>query len=328
VPYRDEPWRGKYPQLLTYLEGNYAEPRGNLVTRNLCWGGSWDEIEGKARPGVKLENNLVGEDPRFVDPAKEDFRLKPDSPAWKLGFERIPLERIGLYKDELRASWPVKTTVRPPANPQTATGAKPTARRPGPTFAVAKAAVDVAVDGTLTAAEWGGLDPKRAMPIAQGLEEEKVSPSSQAWLFHDGKHLLVAVDNQVDPAKPLRPGDTWGSDDAVELAFRSPVPGNPLLILRGYPSGHFASSDEAGAPPEAVKRAAQSVEYAARVVDAGRWTAEWRIPLASLGIDPVKHPRFAFSLAVRKTGGPEWVLWVGTHHATWQVDDAGFLELR
>jgi len=114
VPYREEPWRTRYPRLLTYLEGNYAEPRGNLVARNICWGGSWDEIEESAKPGVELVDNLVGEDPRFVDAEKGDFRLRDDSPAWKLGFEPIPTEEIGLYKSPLRASWPVVTTVRPP----------------------------------------------------------------------------------------------------------------------------------------------------------------------------------------------------------------------
>jgi hypothetical protein len=114
VPYQEEPWRSRYPQLLTYLEGNYAEPRGNLVTRNICFGGTWDEIEASAAPGVKLENNLVGEDPRFVDAAHGDFRLLPDSPAWKLGFERIPVEQIGLYESDLRVTWPVETVVRYP----------------------------------------------------------------------------------------------------------------------------------------------------------------------------------------------------------------------
>jgi hypothetical protein len=331
VPYKEEPWRSRYPQLLTYLDGNYAQPRGNLVTHNICWGGSWDEIEGKARPGVKLENNLVGVDPLFVDAAKGDFRLKPASPAWKLGFQRIPIEKIGLYASPLRASWPVTTTVRPPYKPQAA-AANPglTVRHPGPTFAVPRTSAQINVDGKLEAAEWGGLDPKRAMRLAQGLEEEPVSPPSSAWLAHDGTHLLVAVSNEVNPDQPLRMGDTWGSDDAVELAFRNPDigPGAPLLILRGYPSGHFVSSDEAGAPPEAVKKAAEGVLYAAQVVDKSHWTAEWSIPLASLGIDPKKTHKFAFSLTVRKSAGPEWVLWVGTHHATWNTNNAGFLELK
>ena len=37
----------------------------------------------------------------------EDFRLEPDSPAFALGFKPIPVDKIGPYKDELRASWPI-----------------------------------------------------------------------------------------------------------------------------------------------------------------------------------------------------------------------------
>jgi parallel beta-helix repeat protein len=34
-------------------------------------------------------------DPLFVAPERDDYRLRPDSPAWKLGFQPIPIERIG-----------------------------------------------------------------------------------------------------------------------------------------------------------------------------------------------------------------------------------------
>lgn len=34
-------------------------------------------------------------DPLFVAPEKDDYRLRPDSPAWKLGFGAIPVEKIG-----------------------------------------------------------------------------------------------------------------------------------------------------------------------------------------------------------------------------------------
>jgi hypothetical protein len=332
VPYQEEPWRSRYPQLLTYLEGNYAEPRGNLVDRNICWGGTWDEIEPKARPGVKLENNLVGEDPRFVDAAKDNFQLRPDSPAWTMGFERIPIEKIGLYQSEFRVTWPVKTDVRYPDGftPPTAAPGAATAAGPRPVFVVRRLTGQVTVDGDLRAAEWNGLPPAEAMAVEQDLEGKKVAPASRAWLYHDDAALYVAVDNAVNPASPLKTGDTWGANDAVELAFRNPAlgPAAPILILRGYPAGQFASSDEAGASAEAVAKAAEGVQYAARIIDKGRWTAEWRVPFASLGLDATKTHRFAFSLSLRKTGGPEWALWVGTNHATWNVNNAGDLQLK
>ena len=139
----------------------------------------------------------------------------------------------------------------------------------------------------------------------------------------------MAIDNAVNPATALKPGNEWGRDDAVELAFRNPAAGKdaPILVLRGYPSGHFESSPEAGASAAAVKQAAEGVLYAAKVVAAGRWTAEWRIPFAALGIDPAKPPKLAFNLSVRKTAGPDWVLWQGTRAATWAVGNAGMLEL-
>jgi hypothetical protein len=31
-----------------------------------------------------------------------DFRIPPDSPVWKTGFQPIPFEQIGLQRDPLR----------------------------------------------------------------------------------------------------------------------------------------------------------------------------------------------------------------------------------
>jgi hypothetical protein len=41
------------------------------------------------------KNSLIA-DPKFVDWKNDDFRLKPDSPAFKLGFEAIPVDKIGI----------------------------------------------------------------------------------------------------------------------------------------------------------------------------------------------------------------------------------------
>lgn len=47
-------------------------------------------------------------DPLFVDGAHGDFRLKADSPALKLGFKPIPLDKIGPYESDSRATWPIQ----------------------------------------------------------------------------------------------------------------------------------------------------------------------------------------------------------------------------
>ncbi|MCX5684848.1 MAG: hypothetical protein NT049_14345 [Planctomycetota bacterium] len=60
---------------------------------------------------VKIGENFTaaaGEDPGFVNAAKMDFRLRPDSAVFKKlpGFKPIPMEKIGLYVDEYRPRLP------------------------------------------------------------------------------------------------------------------------------------------------------------------------------------------------------------------------------
>jgi len=339
MPYETEPWRTRFPQLLTILDDEPMTPKGNVVARNICVGGKWDEIEGKARPHVMFIDNLLDQDPLFVGakkladpqafPVATDFALKPQSPALKLGFEPIPVAQIGLYQSPDRASWPAKHIVRTKERQALAAAAAkpPTPRGPLPTLLVAKAATAPAIDGDLKPDEWGG--EAKVIAIEQGLDGAKVKPASKAWIMHDGQFLYVAVDNAVSKDKPLQMKDEWGGNDAVELAFRSASGvAAPILVLRGYPNGVFHSDDEAGAPAAAVKKAAEGVQYKVKVSGPGRWMTEWKIPLASLGIDPAKQPKFFFSLTVRKTAGPDWCMWQGTRDkATWQADNAGYLEL-
>lgn len=325
MPYETEPWRSRYPQLLTILDHEPMRPQGNVVARNICVGGTWDEIEGKARPGTTFIDNLLDQDPLFVDAAKLNFRLKPNSPAFKLGFKPIPIDQIGVYKSDLRASWPVKHEVRTQEQPKLPEAAV-APRGPLVTLMVSRLEAAPTVDGEFSVGEWGG--EAKALLIEQGLDGAKAKPTSKAWLVHDGQYLYVAVDNAVNPNQPLKTEDVWGGNDAVELAFRGTAANAPILILRGYPNGIFHSDDEAGAPAPLVQRAAEGVQYQAKVLGPDRWITEWRIPFASLGIDPAKQPRLFFSLSIRKTGEPHWLQWQGTRDkATWQADNSGYMEL-
>jgi len=58
------------------------------------------------------QHSLVA-DPKFVDAEHYDFRLKPDSPAFKLGFEPIDPSEIGLYGEKSWRELPSKCPPRP-----------------------------------------------------------------------------------------------------------------------------------------------------------------------------------------------------------------------
>ncbi len=101
MPYQQPPWSERYPALVRILEEEPGAPRGNLIRRNVFFGRQWLSLDPKAKPYYQEEDNLLDVDPLFVDSAKMDFRLRDDSPVFQKlpSFERIPMERIGLRRD-------------------------------------------------------------------------------------------------------------------------------------------------------------------------------------------------------------------------------------
>ncbi len=114
-------YRQRYPEMKS-LDRYYGPPEGpaitgeafkgvppddNVIERNVCVG-KWLEVGWHATGNtLRLEGNLTNAAPSLAalpndqSPAKA-FALKKDSPAWALGFQRIPVEQIGLREDELR----------------------------------------------------------------------------------------------------------------------------------------------------------------------------------------------------------------------------------
>ena len=107
------PWSVRYPRLMTikpHTEDLTLIVRGNVVARNIGLDCA-KFIYGTATTMryARIERNWEKGDPGFVDAEAGDFRLKPDAPAIAAClFEPLPVERMGLYQDELRASWPVE----------------------------------------------------------------------------------------------------------------------------------------------------------------------------------------------------------------------------
>ena len=112
MPYQAPLWSSRYPKLVNILDDEPLAPKGNIIARNICVGGKWSSLIKLAEPLVAFESNLITDDPHFIDIERGNFQLKEDSPAWKLGFQRIPMEKIGIYENSERASWPVSHSVR------------------------------------------------------------------------------------------------------------------------------------------------------------------------------------------------------------------------
>jgi len=103
VNYMQPPYSKRYPELAAlneyYIQGDGVPPEGNRVVRNVVCGGTWLKVHWHAREEmVDTHDNLTGLNPRFADPERMNFQLEDDSPAWTLGFRRIPIKEIGPRK--------------------------------------------------------------------------------------------------------------------------------------------------------------------------------------------------------------------------------------
>ena len=101
VPYDVPPYSTRYPHLANVLKDNPTAPKYDVIQNNIavrC--PDWLQIQDKvdALPGITIRDNLTGKDPLFVDAAHGDYRLKANSPAFALGFQRVPFEKMGLEK--------------------------------------------------------------------------------------------------------------------------------------------------------------------------------------------------------------------------------------
>lgn len=101
VPYDAPPYSTRYPHLANVLKDNPTAPKYDVIQNNIavrC--PDWLQIQDKvdALPGITIRDNLTGKDPLFVDAAHGDYRLKANSPAFALGFQRVPFEKMGLEK--------------------------------------------------------------------------------------------------------------------------------------------------------------------------------------------------------------------------------------
>ncbi len=118
VPYREEPWRTRYPELANILEDEPGLPKRNRIARNILIGGAMDIAKKALEHGIFESNWETGEAPAFVDAGHFDFGLADDAAGYEMvpGFEPIPFDEIGLRVDEYRTFVPAHVPWIAPGN--------------------------------------------------------------------------------------------------------------------------------------------------------------------------------------------------------------------
>ena len=105
--YLEPPYIEAFAELREYAhlyESKDGIPPGNIhIRKNICVGGTWLHVHWCAEERhLTLGENWVGGDPGFASLEEQDYHLLADATARRMGIAEIPVDQIGLVKDEYR----------------------------------------------------------------------------------------------------------------------------------------------------------------------------------------------------------------------------------
>ena len=353
VRYKQPPWNYRYPRLLNLLE---SEPStwginyGSVIERNVNTGGRFISFGRGIKATTLFKDNWDGGDILFVDRENMDFNIRPGSQVFGVtGCRPVDVKKAGVYKDELRASWPInrkKEDIGKYYKPDWSsigevkmTMGNLSRVYPPLEYKVPAAKKPIEIDGKLKKDEWAGLDKNNAMLMERDhAVKGKKGPRSYAWLLHDNECLYIATLHEPDPWTKVMPLSAKEHSPAFEVSIESQtgphsrgwwmedMPTGPIYIVWGYFNGKHQVMNPFKMPFGKVKALEESIEYKVNVINekTGEWTSEMKIPFPSLGIGPSEAGKLCFNIGTWKRGG--WVVWVPTGGSVWRLENAGFIK--
>ena len=359
IRHKQPPWASRYPQLRNIEKyENVGLPRNTVNERNINTGGEFLKEYASFQENKEilesylLRNNLDGCDPLFVNTETLNFKIRPGSPVHGItGFDTLPFEKIGLYEDPLRASWPVKKSEAGKYYKKEKLAFLPSAVASFPELSfkskmlvheVKRRVSPIRVDGKLETGEWAGLDRSRAIIVEDIIyprfEEPRKGDRIYAWLAYDDKYLYIAVENTPNPFKPgmtekekypasvLNEISIEGIHDEKTWWWQRNIKTGPVYVFSGHYNGRLDVANIFMMPRKAVEYLKEAIEYKTVILDEENyhWTAEWKIPFAALNINPEKVNTTRFNIGASRRGG--WLAWVPTGGSAWRLDNGGKLK--
>ncbi|MEK6794442.1 MAG: LamG-like jellyroll fold domain-containing protein [Spirochaetota bacterium] len=323
----DDLYLSRYPAIKWMLD----EPAYNNVWRNVFYQCGRIVTGNRANLDM-LENGVfTNTDPGFVNAANGDLRLKPDAPLFaSVGFRPIPIEAIGLYQDEYRASWPVNTTPVKLRDWREMVGVVKVLPHPMAPIPVKKASAAPVIDGTISSGEWQGETLKLRENTSRGALN---GPAAAAKVMHDGRMLYLAIRIPLTDLAKMKQGTTWGRHDGLEICMRDEnnlAVGrrSPTYIVQGFTGGQ---SQGAGNPEEEFEKETKALGTAAKygaMVDGDFWSAEWAIPIGGMGISYAPKMRLQFNIGIRRSDTDDWIALAGAMGANFILDNAAVIVLE
>jgi hypothetical protein len=167
------------------------------------------------------------------------------------------------------------------------------------------------IDGRLDEACWSDAARTGAFKVAGG---DPVESGTEAFILRDASHLYVGVRCAGEaPARGnAKRGKRTSGEEYVELSIDSNADGNSYYLIRIDPaSGGVTSSYNEHTPPWA-DRTWQPTFKSAVARDAGKWSAEFALPLNIFNKNKSLASEIGFNIARAGVPGEQQQCWYGT----------------
>jgi hypothetical protein len=147
----------------------------------------------------------------------------------------------------------------------------------------------------------------------------------------DNKFLYIGAMMNMFDSSNISKGDTWGKDDGMEISLGGFDKGKPVTyVIRSYSNGTLKNVTDAGATSAAADRLGKGTKYISKIREKpGKgWIGEWAIPLEVIGLKPKPGLTISFNMCAFVNEYDNWHCWEGTQGDSWQVGQAGILQLK